>query len=426
MVHRALPLVLLLSSLAILSRASAGRNPELRVGEDGSISSSGPGDAALPEGTVPDDAPSELDVAAACGLQARAAAVAPPKGSGSSAPPAPLASALVARGGSAACAVGARAFAADRTRAALAYVTPWHRRGYDLAVKYAAKLSLVSPAWLQLRGGTRQGSVEVTGVHDIDADFLVQLRAACGGAGVYALERGKRRCPLVLPRVIWEMPRPADGPPFWMFNEVVRKVTDIVDANDFDGVVLEMPIDKPYRPLLRALAARLHAGARGAGRKIALVLPPGQLDADGFADLARPGPEGVDFFSLMTYDFSAHRGLIGPNAPISWVREAVEALAPNAGDPNRAKILAGLAMYGYKNYEAITQSSYLDVLREHSPKLTWNADAAEHKISLPKGETVYFPTKASISSRLNLFDELGVGYSAWELGQSLEHWLDLF
>jgi len=53
----------------------------------------------------------------------------------------------------------------------------------------------------------------------------------------------------------------------------------------------------------------------------------------------------VDFFSLMTYDYSSLQRP-GPNAPLPWVRECVESLDPKSRV--RGKILLGLNFYGLR------------------------------------------------------------------------------
>lgn len=58
----------------------------------------------------------------------------------------------------------------------------------------------------------------------------------------------------------------------------------------------------------------------------------------------------VHRFSLMTYDYGAGGGWATggvPNSPFSWIRECVEALAPEGlGEELRRKILMGLPFYG--------------------------------------------------------------------------------
>mgnify|MGYP001203580839 CR=1 FL=1 len=54
--------------------------------------------------------------------------------------------------------------------------------------------------------------------------------------------------------------------------------------------------------------------------------------------------DAVDFFSLMTYDYSNPQRP-GPNSPIQWVKKCVENLDPQRF--YRSQILLGLNFYGY-------------------------------------------------------------------------------
>ena len=47
----------------------------------------------------------------------------------------------------------------------------------------------------------------------------------------------------------------------------------------------------------------------------------------------------------MTYDFASGSGQIGPNAPLSWIKQCVDTIDPHG--QHRTKILLGLNFYGY-------------------------------------------------------------------------------
>jgi hypothetical protein len=85
-----------------------------------------------------------------------------------------------------------RRFAGPTT---LAYITPWHKDGYEYAVRFRRKLTHVSPVWYQLRvheeGGGEGGSSEgeeggalaLVGGHEYNATWLAELRAPVSGGG---------------------------------------------------------------------------------------------------------------------------------------------------------------------------------------------------------------------------------------------------
>lgn len=79
----------------------------------------------------------------------------------------------------AAAAAAARGEAlARRASPVLAYVTPWHGRGYDLAKAHRCKLDYVVPVWYQLRSAG--GMLQLTGGHDVDAGWVAAVRQPCG------------------------------------------------------------------------------------------------------------------------------------------------------------------------------------------------------------------------------------------------------
>jgi hypothetical protein len=60
---------------------------------------------------------------------------------------------------------------------------------------------------------------------------------------------------------------------------------------------------------------------------------------------------------MQTYDYSSHRGVPGPEAPITWMEIVVSSLVPGSPDENdeleeavlalRNKILLGIPFYGW-------------------------------------------------------------------------------
>ena len=58
----------------------------------------------------------------------------------------------------------------------LGYVTPWNGHGYDCAKRYGNKFTYVAPVWLQIRH-TSSRTIEITGTHDIDSDWMEAVRA---------------------------------------------------------------------------------------------------------------------------------------------------------------------------------------------------------------------------------------------------------
>ncbi|XP_063223463.1 chitinase domain-containing protein 1 [Bacillus rossius redtenbacheri] len=308
----------------------------------------------------------------------------------------------------------------------LGYVTPWNSHGYSVAKTFCAKLSHVSPVWLQVRP---QGDrYEVTGTHDVDRDWLDSVRR-CGNASV-----------AIVPRVLFDgwsrgaLARLGAEP-----GEVKRLAQTLLKAArqwGFDGVVLEV-----WTQALGALGARgladvvgsLARRLRSHGLLVVLVVPPARghspelFNREDFRALA----DDVDAFSLMTYDHASPQRP-GANSPLPWARGCVERLA-EAGDPRRAKILLGLNFYGYDYTSSgggpIVNHQYVSLLRRHGGLLKWDDSSQEHYFEVKDGtgrHLVFYPTLYSLHKRLQLAESLGVGLSIWELGQGLDYFYDLF
>lgn len=60
----------------------------------------------------------------------------------------------------------------------LAYVTPWNPKGYEIAEKFAAKFSHLSPVWLQLKIDHENEEVRLEGTQDIDYQWMKRVRHA--------------------------------------------------------------------------------------------------------------------------------------------------------------------------------------------------------------------------------------------------------
>lgn len=58
----------------------------------------------------------------------------------------------------------------------LGYVTPWNIKGYEIAVKFARKFTHISPVWLQLKIDHKTAKPYITGLQDVDLDWMKRLR----------------------------------------------------------------------------------------------------------------------------------------------------------------------------------------------------------------------------------------------------------
>lgn len=295
-----------------------------------------------------------------------------------------------------------------------------------MAKIWASKWTYVSPVWLQLR--VEGGKPVVTGLHDVDPGWMDALRAPC---------QGGFECPLIVPRVVWEIQRCDQA----CMRDSIVAVVEACVGYGFDGIVLEFTQGLGFVSYLKAMADALHTVQNtkdSAPLTFIYVIGPGggQLSAELIEELA----QFVDRFSLMTYDYSSHRGVPGPEAPITWMEIVVSSLVPGSPDENdeleeavlalRNKILLGIPFYGHDNQEAIINRQYLELLATHKPKLSWDEDAEElyfvFKDKTGKAHTVYYPSLYFLKRRLSLASDMGTGISVWELGQGLDVFMDMF
>ncbi|EDW11164.1 chitinase domain-containing protein 1 [Drosophila mojavensis] len=319
----------------------------------------------------------------------------------------------------------------------LGYVTPWNSHGYDIAKIFAKKFDIISPVWLQIV--KRGDEYAIAGDHDIDAGWINDVRRKGK-----VQQQQQLRTVKFFPRIIFDHFTDrdiklllSDAKERTELNEMLIRVCK---QHGFDGLVLEVWSQLAGRiddKILYTLVLQMAKELQKQKIRLILVIPPQRKDMPNLF-----GEKHMDklykyiyAFSLMTYDYSTVQRP-GANAPLYWVRSAVEHIVPDGCqdmEVKRAKILLGLNMYG-NDYTPdgggpITYGPYLDLLRHVKKHLTHDERDMENFFEI-RTETgrhiVFYPTLYSINERIQLAQQLGVGISIWELGQGLNYFYDLF
>ncbi|KAG0555859.1 hypothetical protein KC19_11G008800 [Ceratodon purpureus] len=312
--------------------------------------------------------------------------------------------------------------------------------GYDMAKKFRAKFTHVSPVWYQLKRG--KDGLELLGRHDVDRQWIADVR--------------QNGSPMIVPRVVLE------GWPLDMLldpaeqKQAIDFIANECKDMEYDGIVLESwttwgafnILDKPNLrqkalELVHALGTTLHsmktsnAGIEERSMQLHLVIPPPtehKRDARSFtrADMTVLG-NSIDGLSVMTYDFSGPNRP-GPNAPAPWIDSTLQNLRATYENNDAApEVLLGLNFYGNdftlpQGGGPIIGHQYVALLDKHKPSISWDEESAEHYFLYDGDDAkhvVFYPTLASISARLNTAMDVGSGLSIWEIGQGLEYFFDL-
>lgn len=308
----------------------------------------------------------------------------------------------------------------------LGYVTPWNSKGYKIAEEQPEKFDFICPVWLQIL--PEGPGFQLNGLHDIDLAWIRKIKAKSPDTKIIPrinIERlaGDHLQALINPN------HPQHDVMVSLFLEPIVKLVQEKDYESaFDGFVLECQSIPQYLiQLISALGIRL----RNLDKLLIIPITPPSRSPPNIApfdslvfDYLKPV---VDYFSLMTYDFSAGP-LGGPNAPYEWIEEQIDQLCHGK---NCNQILMGLPFYGYRydgkgEGSAILGYEMVNLLKEASEENTsiaWDKLAKEHVFKISKDgkeTTVYYPTRDFLKARFELANEMGVGIAIWEIGQGLD------
>lgn len=310
----------------------------------------------------------------------------------------------------------------------LAYVTPWNSHGYDIAKWFANKFTHISPVWLQARLNDAQEDIIIGGTHDIDYQWMQDLRSANPEIKI-------------VPRIIFEQMQHSQYLLLLSRDKLVKTIaehlSDFAKKYDFNGYVIEIwrAYGGQHRLDLVHMFSLFSEVFKKHNLELFLAVPPplyfgGSLSTFQKDDIERLSPY-VKGFSLMTYDYS-DPSRPGPNSPLPWMKACIQSLTPKNSSPIRKKILLGLNFYGY-DYSVdgggpIVGNRYIEILDKHRPKIMFDQSSAEHYFEYKESvgrSRVFFPSLYSIHKRIELASTMGTGLSIWEIGQGLDYFYDL-
>eukprot|EP00126_Sphaerothecum_destruens_P008026 Sdes_comp20064_c0_seq1m12952 len=277
----------------------------------------------------------------------------------------------------------------------LGYITPWNKGGSIWGKRYAHRFTHLSPVWFQLK--PKGNSFHIEGTHEVDSKWMSQVKQEASHHG---------QTVSIVPRIILEN---------WQGNhyvevfsdelamkKVISIITSLCRKHSLDGIVLEL-----YFHLISQQLSQLREGLvrfinllgdslHMQSQQLILAVAPA---SSGFASQDFKDLDQVDYFSVMTYDYS-NPSRPGPNSPYVWMKENIELVAPDLS--SRSKILMGLNFYGndYMPLQAsggpIISHDFMKILETNSPKIEYlNDDVREHIFHYREGQAshqVYFPT----------------------------------
>ncbi|KAJ1631325.1 hypothetical protein T492DRAFT_996323 [Pavlovales sp. CCMP2436] len=306
--------------------------------------------------------------------------------------------------------------------AILAGSVSW-RESFALVSRNRAKFTHVAPAWFVVSANGRVTSSEWWPVRALVA-FSLRLPPA------------RLFTPLVSFK---DFDLPADNSTHpELAARLAVSVAGSCGSSSCDGLLVDIHLAlrrqadaRPFaNAFVRALSARLRGGRAG-GRQL-LLLVPAYSDAFGVADV-RELLEHVDAFIVQTFGFSSK--VPGPSAPLPWMQHALTGLLPAESASVSGQKLVAMVRLGGNDFRAsgggplCNRTRYLELLRLHSPRLDWYAEASEHVFAYTDqrnaSHSVYHPTLKSLHDRLTAIRSWGVGVAVDEIHCGLDYMFDL-
>merc|ERR1712216_646092 len=174
--------------------------------------------------------------------------------------------------------------------------------------------------------------------------------------------------------------------------ELAAEIAVLCEQSKFDGIVfdLRLALFRSLKPLIPRLVRSLSQALHGAQRRLILSVPAlpmtGGKGPDFDAQDAAAVAGDVDAVLLGTRDFS--RGVLGPSAPLPWIRASVNRLLGPAASSilKPSQIMIEIPLYGRafpegneeEGGKVILTPEIAKALAKQRPKLKWDSEAREH------------------------------------------------
>jgi len=300
-----------------------------------------------------------------------------------------------------------------------------------MAQRFQNKFDYLCPVWFELKLALKSGklSMALRGTHLINDEWASNFTTK------------------VYPRVLVDIDAKHSFK-IWKHvisnakiqNGVVNKLLKICKERSYRGLAIELWLawytlgisgttdTQKLRDGLNSFVNRLGAAFTSADLKLMLIVPPQRSEeyfsATDFKSIAK----SVHKVIVMTTDFSGERP--GPSAPLGWQMRAVEKLCNES--ELRKKLMLTVAFEGHhlrgKQKSELPGKKFVELLSKHKPTIKWDSKSEEHvAVFKADGATnlLNYPTLLSLTRRIAIAQQLGVGLAVWDVGQGLNYFFDL-
>ena len=212
----------------------------------------------------------------------------------------------------------------------IGFVTPWHPKGKTVALHQAAKFTYISPLWFHIEPNDMEGSDNTKWTVDVvpssnapegkpDKEWAAALRA-----------KGVKIIPTFAfygwtrPQLATFLMSPDAG---WAQHSCVRQIVNLCREYECEGLLLEwgpVPVNEFYdklTPFLKRLKGTMTKFMEENQLMLSVHADPAHFGEKQFESMATI----VQKYVLHTYNFTGPVMAHGPNAPLDWFHDMLDA-----------------------------------------------------------------------------------------------------